>query len=116
MSICKEEVPETCQTITHCWSTAYCGQLCPRVAKEDEKELLSILILQSKTLGIRCSVFNNLHIVQFYRQKYGHVGIRVLCLQCFGHAGALFGARNQLGRGWEELKKADLQRAQGSHV
>lgn len=116
MSICKEEVSETCRTITHCWSTAYCGRLCPRVAKEEEKELVSILILQSKNLGIHGSVFYNLHIVQFYRQKYGHVGMQMRCLQCSGHAGALFGARNQLGRGREELKRADLQLAQGSRV
>lgn len=116
MSICKEEVPETCQTVTCCWCTAYCGWLCPRVAKEDKKEMVSILILQSKTLGIHCSVFCNLHIVQFYRQEYGHVGMRVVCLHCFGHAGALFGARNQLGKGQEELKRADLHLAQGSRV
>lgn len=61
--MCKEEVPDTYQTITHFWSTAYCGRLCPRVAKEEEKELVSILILQSKTLGIHCSVFYNLHTV-----------------------------------------------------
>lgn len=43
-------------------------------------------------------VFYNLHVVQFYRQKYGHMGRRVVCCQCFGHAGILFGARNKLRR------------------
>lgn len=42
--------------------------------------------------------------------------MQVLCLWRFGHAETLFGAINQLDRGEEKLKTADLQLTQGSHV
>lgn len=43
------------------WFAACNGWLCLWVSKEKKKELVLILIFQSKILGMCCVLFNNLH-------------------------------------------------------